>query len=152
MNEALKSAAQKLRDRADELNTLTDEAARLVAEIEDFLGRTCSAGVTAYVPVRAVGITDGEGKYTGIDWFQSLGYERVGKRFRICVVTGDDFDPESCQTTAWAECDRATKLDTLAKLPDLIHAVAESLQRRVDDARNAIGSAKDVVRAFGMEA
>lgn len=143
MNDAFASAVAKLRSSSQSLNQLTDQIAESIRNVEEFLNETCSAGVNAAVTVSSY--SNDEGCFTE---YMSLAYTRVGSRFRIAVVEGMDFDPETATVTAWAECTRAVKLETAAKLPDLIQEIAKKIDERVDEATKTYEATSAVVRSL----
>ncbi len=135
----LTSAVGRLRTSAARLNSLTDEVADLVREVEDFLNVECSVGVTASVKIEEDENQDGS-------WWQYLEYHRKGDRFRITVREGHDFSgmPEDCEKS-WAEVTREMKLKAAEKLPQLLIAIADAVDKKVETAQAAKESIENLI-------
>jgi hypothetical protein len=116
----------RLQQSAAALNQISDTAAKTVKEVEGFL-ETCSIGVPAYV-MFADGPSDDDHGY--------LAYVRVGNRFRIAVSFGEDPDREYVR--AWSDCPRDIKLDSFAKLPELLAHIAKRADEKIVAATNAV--------------
>ena len=140
MTDSLVEAVDKLRRSSARLNQLTDEANRIVQEVENFLNKECSVGVFARVVVSAGEVDE-----------QYLQYCRVGSRYRIAVVwiteSGgpDDLD---VSVRPWSECPRDEKLDTIKSLPFLIVEIAKNLDKRIIDTEKTAATVSQVLRTL----
>src|SRR5262245_24488151 len=122
MANALAQSLARVRTSANRLNQLTDDAARTVREVEDLL-RECSVGIEAWVVVDQPPQVSEE--------FKSLGYSRWGQQFRIVVAHGREDDPTDATVKPWSDWDRATKLESIEKLPELIEAIVKEVDSRI---------------------
>lgn len=114
----LKAAIATIRELAPQLNDATDNANRVVAEVEAFLADECSLGL----PVR-IAIND-------IEW---LAYCRVDGKFRIAVATGAELTP-------FDQCPRGLKLAACAQLPELLKALALEATRHIEGTRETVSA------------
>ncbi len=129
MSDALQRAVQKMRSSTKSLNTITDEIAETIQQVESFLNQTCSAGVYASVNVKTTSYAQAPEEYL------ELVYCRLGSRFRIAVSEWWEVDPESRDIKAWVECSRDIKLETAKKLPDLILEISKQIHKRIEEAK-----------------
>lgn len=142
MERSIEGSLETLRKSTSRLNSISDSAARVVKGVESFLARECSAGVPADV------LVESEDTGAGCSVFTSLAYRRVGGRFRVTVVTGFDDDPESWSTTPWSNSSRELKLLTFPKLPALVNAVAEEVDKRLSEAEESCALASKMLNAL----
>jgi hypothetical protein len=142
---SVQKSLKKLREIAPDLNKATDDAAKIVQEVETLLAKL-SIGITAEVRLYERQKTKSVSEYT------SLAYCRVKGNFRIAVTvekSTDFVDDRGCAArawdtvseTPWAECQREAKLESFPKLPDLLEAIikaAEEAKGKVDAAKQAV--------------
>jgi hypothetical protein len=102
--------------------------AGVIREVESFLD-SCQVGVPAWVVVESS--TDDE---RGMQTWTSLGYDRVGGKFRVAIGYGGDAYDE-LTTKAWNDCSRQEKLLTAPKLPELLAAIHVEVQRAVTETK-----------------
>lgn len=135
----LASAVGRLRTSTARLNSLTDKVADLVREVEDFLNVECSVGITASVKIEEDGDENGS-------WWEYLEYDRCGDRFRIIVRSGHDYDgPAEDSEKPWVECSRETKLKAAEKLPQLLIAIADAVDEKIETAQAAKESIENLI-------
>ena len=137
----ISDAIDGLRVHSARLNQLTDDAAKVIKQVEDFLNVECSAGVFARVVVSRIGSSDDEYQNTGARY---LAYCRVGPRFRIAVDWAADDNPSEPDPKAWSDCKRDDKLESLEKLPELIAEISKELGDRVKKVEESLEVAKAV--------
>lgn len=135
MENELVSSVGRLRKSAALLNQITDRASDTVREVEAFLNKECSVGVHGFVQVRES--TDPESGVTFTLWLE---YRRVGSRYRIAVVKSMDTGPDDEDVKAWSDASRDEKLETVAKLPELIIEIAQKLEKKIGDAEKVVQS------------
>ncbi|MGA2497805.1 MAG: hypothetical protein ABSH20_08695 [Tepidisphaeraceae bacterium] len=163
MSEQLKAALRTLRKCSPELNKLTDEANALAQKVESLL-LGLSLGIPAAVHVkeescRVVPDTGNEpaGLRRKLDVY--LEYRRIDKKFGIAVVRtqtterrDDDGEvqvsAEDTDVTPWASSPRDVKLDTFARFPDLIGAIAEKAGAYIERAKEAGETVRALVAAM----
>jgi hypothetical protein len=145
MADDLSSAAGALRRSSERLNTITDEAAETVRAVEDFLNEQCSLGVFAKVIIWHA--------YEPWDDNLYLAYQRSGSRYRIVLrwEPAQATDPEDFTTKPWSECTRDQKLETFAKLPDLLAELSKVVDRRIADARKTMKSVSQALSSFPID-
>ncbi len=143
MADNLATSIQDLRSASSQLNAITDEAARTVLKVEDFLNNECSVGIPA-----AVEISSETDDVHGNTHSTYLEYRRVGQRFRIAIVHFDDL-PETESVKAWSDSPRDEKLDAFKKLPDLIIKIAVKLQERISEVQESVDTVNVTVTALG---
>jgi hypothetical protein len=137
----LQNSIQNIRGLAPKLNKATDEAARVVAVVEKFLGEECGVGIEVRHHVR------GE---DGLDDGLWLEYKRHNGKFRLVVTetfvrrdhNGEPIEDNAAdqpdvfqrdsKSVAWTEAGRGEKLASFAALPDLLNHLARDMQDSVD--------------------
>lgn len=117
----LREAVESLRKLTPRLNDVTNLANETVRKVEAFLNDQLSVGVEALVKVKS-NPEDYEATY--------LEYRRVGGKFRIAVCNTDPDGVES-GLKPWSDCTRDVKLETFAKLPELLINVAHQVQQEI---------------------
>lgn len=142
MSTDISASIEKVRQSTGLLNHLTDKMGAVVLEVEGFLNKECSAGIRADTTIRSE-----ETEY-GDTWFQALSYRRVGSRYRIAVVTGDAGDPDDWTIKPWSDCDRETKIASIAKLPALMEEIAKAVDSTVASAEENVDAALQILQAI----
>jgi hypothetical protein len=127
-----------LRTYAARLNKLSDDAAATVKAVEDFLNDECSVGI--YSEVIFASRTEELDDHPPITFYSAIAYARVGSRFRIAIVHGDDNSPEDPSVKPWSDCSRDEKFDSIAKLPELLDRISEELDTKIGDAEKVVAS------------
>jgi hypothetical protein len=136
MTDELKRRLAKLREIAPRLNAATDQASKLVAQVEKFLVEELRIGVSAEVCYEELPAGTDDGNHA-LRIRHSLAFGRSGGSFRIHVVTEtvavDDGFPGgttlSQERMLWPSCPRETKLKALEKLPELLDKIIEEAER-----------------------
>jgi len=144
MSDSLSKSLSKLRNSAKRLNQLTDQANETIREVETFLNEKCSVGV--YASVRAFQEVQDDAPPFSI--FTNLEYRRVGPRFRIAIAQYHEFDPDQVKVKPWSDSSRDEKLDSIAKLPDLIAQIGKKLDERIRDAEKGLGEISEVLHGL----
>lgn len=132
MSDSLMGAMAKLRESAHRLNELTDRASEVIKDTEDFLNAN-NIGLTETVPIEEGGDA-------------SLGVRRYSSRFRICYLTGVG---ATLAVRPWSDCTREEKLDSFARLPDLILKLASRLDFDVSRAEHTVAKVTDLLGKEG---
>jgi hypothetical protein len=136
MTDELKRRMARLREIAPRLNAASDQASRLVAQVEKFLVDELHIGVSAEVCYEEFPAgTDDDNRVLQIR--HSLAFGRDGGSFRIHLLkeTIDVDDGTSARTTLaqerilWRSCTRETRLKAFEKLPDLLDKIIEEAER-----------------------
>ncbi len=150
-----------LRTISPELNRITDEANALVQKVESLLA-SLSLGIPAAVHVRRESTCeapDSQGLVTirAVDVY--LEYRRIDKKFGLAVVrtqsTRRQVNPDDgsvmvqdLDVTPWASCSRDLKLESFAKVPDLIAAIAEKAGGYIERVKAAGDTVRELVKAL----
>src|SRR4051812_22240789 len=117
MGETLRPRLERLHDLSKRLNAKSDSAGMVVQGVEEYLNEVCRLGLVASVNITSNQSPDG-------DWYSSkdLVYKRFGPKFRLVIeeTSGCEGNPESAESTLWANCPRELKLDAFDKLPALL--------------------------------
>jgi hypothetical protein len=136
MPDDFSAAFERLRTSSQRLNLVTDTAGQLVKDVEAFLEGT-GVGVYASVLCYYLGHPDDE----PAGWV-NLEYRRlVGGKYRIAVVrvrNGGSEPDEEEDVRAWSECGREEKLHCFEKLPKLLIALAEEVEKRTAKAEEVL--------------
>jgi hypothetical protein len=136
MTDELKRRMARLREIAPRLHAATDQASKLVAQVEKFLVEELHIGVSAEVCYEQVSAgSDEDDQEQRVR--HSLAFGRSGGSFRIHVVreTIALEDGASVQTILsqerilWPSCSRETKLKAFEKLPELLDKIIEEAER-----------------------
>jgi hypothetical protein len=135
MTDELKRRMAKLREIAPRLNAATDQASKLVAQVEKFLVEELHLGVSAEVGYEELPAGTDDDRVLRVR--QSLAFGRSGGSFRIHVlretITVDE--DTSARTTLsrerilWPSCTREIKLKAFEKLPDLLDRIIDEAER-----------------------
>ena len=135
-----KPALAKLKNRADELNSITDQTADMVRDVEDFLSIECSIGFKASVTYTS----------TIFGLKNSLEYVRIGKSFRIAVAGNPIMNAlsKNQDAKAWSDCSRAEKVESIQHLPVLIEAITKKVEEEVATAEAAAITVSEVLRSL----
>jgi hypothetical protein len=136
MTDELKRRMAKLREIAPRLNAATDQASKLVGQVEKFLVEELHIGVSAEVCYEELPAGSDDNNHS-LKIRNSLAFGRGGGSFRIHVVreTVEVNDAASARTTLtqerilWPSCTRETKLKAFEKLPELLDKIIEEAER-----------------------
>ena len=124
----IEEVVEKLRASTALLNHAGDELNAIVREVEAFLD---SCGIGVYAEVEVSREEDEEGTPRS---YTSLGYYRIGSKFRIAIVEGDyRSDPEA---KPWSDCPRFDRLHTAKKLPQLISEITKQVEKSTLETRD----------------
>ncbi len=136
MTDELKRRMARLREIAPRLNSATDKASRLVAQVEKFLVEELHIGVSAEVSYDELPAgTDQDNRPLKIR--HSLAFGRVGGSFRIHVVSetvavNGGASAEAAvahERMPWPSCTRETRLKAFEKLPELLDKIIDAAER-----------------------
>lgn len=143
MSSSMLSSVEKLRKSVSELNKISNEAANLVASVEQFLNKECSVGIDASVLVSSEPICDDPGAPNEDTY---IGYHRHLGKYRITVSTC--FDGEPGTSKPWSEWNREVKLETIKKLPELILEIADRVDQHIKNAKAENDKVSELLKAL----
>lgn len=163
----LKKKLESLRAATAKLNASTDEAGRIIQQVERFLGEEMGIGIsadTAYFldePYEGddqdeAGWIDEVGNPARPDVCHALGYGRIGGKYRIHVITtleGHKTNSHNGLTrhttvldrTPWASCPRDLKLTAFPVLPKLLERLADRAKELASQADSAAKTVEDLM-------
>ena len=141
MTDELKEAIESLREISPKLNAATDDANRVVAMVEKFLGEECSIGVEAKVHIDEESLPDNESKDL---W---LHYCRIASKFQFAVevtVYNNGTDESRREYFgSWSQAPRALRLRTFPRIPKLLKEISETAKtttKKVEESGKAVES------------
>lgn len=155
MTVQLRQKLETLRALAPTLNATTSRAGDIIESVEAMLGSELSLGITTEGPYFDLSdAQDDEGRDLRTTTY--LSYERIGERFRLCVVseTGELIDGGWNQTlertpTPWSSCPRGLKLKSFVRLPELLERIADNAKALSDEASKAADTIDGLMGADG---
>lgn len=133
MAASMDKSLEQIKHHASRINRLSDNSALLVKAIEAALTEA-NVGVTASIPVE---INFGDGSETVY-----LSFKRPIEGVRLFVDNGPKPNDE---TRPWSDCGRITKLQTVAKLPELLASLENKLAAELKLAEAAEASVASIV-------
>jgi hypothetical protein len=152
MGQDLQEDAERLRGVVAQLNAAAAEAAAVVQAVDLFLGDELAIGVSAasrpFDSQRVMGSGDGELVVT-----THLAYGRVQGKDRLHILKAthekNDWNEDFTKTvsedrTPWSACPREMKLQSFAKLPELL----TNLANKVDEVTSQTSRTIETVRAL----
>lgn len=155
MTDELQRKMDALRAAASKLNAATNQAAKTVSALDQFLGEELSLGVSArsscFHQESAPRIDDDEDLDAGErSIFSYLAYGRVAGTFRLHVLDSIQRRTEAgaweelqVQETYWSSCSREVKLRSFACLPELLETltkITESMASGAMETAKAVGT------------
>jgi hypothetical protein len=152
MTDELKRRMARLREIAPRLNAATDQASKLVAQVEKFLVEELRIGVSAEVSYEELPAgTDDDNRVLSIR--HSLAFGRGSGSFRIHVLreTIAVDDGASTRTTLaqervlWPSCPRETKLKAFEKLPQLLDKIIEEAEQLAQASETTRTKVKEMI-------
>jgi hypothetical protein len=158
MGQDLQEDAARLRGVVAQLNAAAAEAAAVVQAVDLFLGDELSIGVSAtsrpFDTQRASGSGSGSGSGDGdLVVTAHLAYGRVQGKDRLHVLKAthekNDWNEDFTKTvsedrTPWQACSREVKLQSFAKLPELL----TNLANKVEEVTSQTSRTVETVRAL----
>jgi hypothetical protein len=152
MTDELKRRMARLREIAPRLNAATDQASKLVAQVEKFLVEELRIGVSAEVTYEELPAgTDDDNRMLKIR--HSLAFGRGSGSFRIHVLRetiaeGDGGVPPTIlaqERMLWPSCPRETKLKAFEKLPELLDKIIEAAERLAQTSEVTRSKVKEMI-------
>ena len=157
MTKELREKMERLRAVAPKLNAATDEAAKVVDEVERFLGEL-SLGVAASAPnpFRSESWKDEDGARQYAADFR-LAYGRCAGKLRIYVErdayevddTGEWHRDIEKEAFVWSSRNRDEKLDAFAQLPALLDAIADRAESLTSKAAETAATVRGLLDGMG---
>jgi len=146
--ESLRTSFDLLREIAPKLNAATDDASRVITQVEKFLNDDCSLGLDAEVRVRGVLNEETEEWEDDAVW---LAYARCGSGFHIAIQSIDE-DGNPGEYRIWSQSPRDLKLLTFPKLPALLQEVEAKAGEALRATEEAASAAREILDAMSDSA
>jgi len=156
MGQDLQEDAAILRGIVAQLNAAAAEATAVVSAVDVFLGEDLSIGVSAasrpFSSERVVGDDGSEQVVTA-----HLAFGRVQGKDRLHVLKTthaknewqDDFSKAAGEErTPWSACAREVKLQSFAKLPELLAALAARVEEVTSQTTRTVESVRSLIEAM----
>ena len=152
MAEELRDKMASLRIHRPRLNASTAEAGKVVQEVEALL-ESLGVGIPAEVRIGTRIGRDDDGR--AIETERAFAYDRLGGKYRLMVIErffidGDgDGEYETSigddDGTAWGSLPRARKLESFAKLPELLDKIVDEARRLAELADKTVAEVRGVI-------
>lgn len=161
MTDEMRAKLARLRSIAPELNAATDEAAKVVREVEKLLTKSLSLGVSAqavYFDIRPDVFGDDD---RTVEVCSALAYGRLPSDgygihiLRDTLVKDEDGDVTDCLAstqTPWHQCSQEEKLTAFECLPELLDKIADGAEERLEKARATTARVRELVDALTDDA
>ena len=139
------SAIEMLRELSPKLNAALEEASRIVHGVEKFLSEQCKLNLPHYKTYLEA--PDGAVK--------SIGYDRVGGRFRIILKATRVEDSGAAGVSAqaepqtWFDATRADKVESFRFVPALLHELAAITESHLKSTTQSIEGIAQALSAVG---
>jgi len=146
----VQSSYQQLSKVAADLNAVSDELGKSIAELDAAL-KKLNLGVTTWIQVQLVRdpqTADFEGDY--------LGYAKVGGKWGIALrkTSGNyNYAPdEPPEEWPFNEGPRELRLEAIEKIPELLNKLSEAATKMAANVRDRLGEAQQVAEAIKLVA
>ncbi len=148
LRDRVSAAFEKLSTSASELNAVSDELAKPIHSIDATLQKL-NLGVSAWVEV--AGHRDWE---TDRAWERSIGYGKVARTWGLAIRSSAGTAGEHIQEEVWRfnEAPRVYRLESLAKLPELLETLAETANKTAAELKSKIALTKQVATTLSKMA
>jgi hypothetical protein len=135
----------QLSSAAGVLNSVSDELAKAVSEIDEVL-QTLGLGVSKWV-----GLASGDSEHDRF-WRREIGYAKIGSKWGVALRTieGFDYSPEDANVEEWLfnEAPRWLRIEGIAKISDLLDGLTQEANKVAEDIKAKVGHARDVSTAL----
>lgn len=147
MTERLRDQIAHLKAITPQLHAVTDDAERLVQLIEKFLGEECKLGLTAHVSFDQHEWPD------GTESCSRLAYGRIDAQYRLMIYTADidqSGEENHSNRTAWVNCTREVKLDTIQHIRGLLDAIAQRISSTIKRTQESTVMLRELLQGLGI--
>ena len=128
MADMLRPRLDRLDELSKKLNSSTDDAGKIVQGVENYLSDILHLGTSGAVMIDS----DDDPRNASFS-STHLVYGRLCSKYRIYISCTEEFHgrQELPEDTPWANCSRELKLQSFARLPDLLDKLIENLERAI---------------------
>jgi hypothetical protein len=136
-----------LSDAAKDLNSISDELGKSIAEVDVAL-KKLNLGVAVWVPIHKDDGAPNDSWY----WSEDIGYAKIGPNWGICLrkVNGDHQRPDEDQREEhWLfnEAPRTLRISAIEKIPVLFEKLSDEAIRTTKEIRARLGEVQAVAEA-----
>jgi hypothetical protein len=144
--ERVASSFSLLRSAAKDLNSISGELSKSIAEIDSALKRL-NLGVTVWVPIRKGDELPDRPSY----WSEDIGYAKVRSNWGICLrtVDGDYQNPDQEETERWLfnDAPRILRISAIEKIPELLEKLSSEAVKTTQAISAKLAEAQAVASA-----
>jgi hypothetical protein len=145
--ERVTSYYSQLSTVAADLNAVSDELGKSIAEIDAALKRL-NLGITTWVKIHG----DDGNPFDDSFWSRDIGYAKVSNKWGISLRTidGQRSDPDRSETEEWLfnDAPRSLRLEAIDKIPELLEKLSKDAVKTTKDIRARLGEAQAVAEAI----
>jgi hypothetical protein len=147
LSQRVASYYNQLSSAAKDLNAISDELGKSIAEIDVAL-KKLNLGVAVWVPIRHDEGTPNESWY----WSEDIGYAKFGTTWGICLrkVNGDfqrGDDDEQVESWLFTDAPRTLRISAIEKIPGLLEKLSKEAVKTTNDIRARLSEAQAVAEA-----
>jgi len=145
--EAVASFFSELRTVAADLNAVSDELGKSIAEIDAAL-KSLNLGITVWVRIRGEDVDVERDCYSY--WSDDIGYSKVSARWGICLrhVEGDaSEDTQSTEAWLFNDAPRTLRLAAIDCIVELLQRLSEEGQATTQKIKEKLADAQEVASA-----
>lgn len=143
LTERVQNSLQKLSSVALELNAVSDELGKCVADVDAAL-KKLNLGIVAWARIQTWG--GDEGSYTR----EEIGYCKVDGKWGVALrtVDGSQYDPEeSVETWLFNDAPRSMRLSAIGKIEELLEKLSAQAVVTTQEVKGKLALAKEVALA-----
>jgi len=140
----VKASFSQLSSVAFDLNIISDELGKSIAEIDDAL-KKLNLGISVWVEI---------GKWSRDDLaysFENVGYAKVGGKWGIALEsgTGLELDPDGETSEVWlfSDAPRKLRLSSIEKVPELLKRLGEEAVTSTKEIKGKLAEVKEIAAA-----
>ena len=143
LRQRVESAYAELSAAASDLNAISDDLGKCVAEIEEAL-KKLNVGVSAWVCISRSFDTE-----SGYGAIEELGYAKWARKWGFVLRTKEGY-PDDVDSEGWVfnEAPRPLRISAIEKIPELLVALSEEANKMTADVLKQLGVAKEVTKAL----
>jgi len=136
---------------ANELNAVSDELGKSVAQIDDAL-KKLNLGITVWVVIQS---WEGRERYENEFWSEELGYAKLNGKWGVSLkrVEGNYNDPDGSDVESWSFSDapRALRLSAIEKIPELLEKLVAQANVATQKIQDKLADAQAVAAALNPD-
>jgi hypothetical protein len=146
--EVVSSFFSELRTVAADLNAVSDELGKSIAEIDAVL-KNLNLGITVWTKMRAGGGDPSEGDFSY--WREEIGYAKYSGRWGICLrETYGDQSSDLAEISTWlfSDAPRALRLTAIDHIVSLLQKLSEEGAATTQRIKDKLADAQEVAAAL----